>query len=267
MAAGEQNISFEESAQDRSQEGEVPFSLLFYKIGTNTLHSFTDNYGLNFLAGSLGTYGAIESGLDWRWNRMSYNNINLAYAGLPGGFLGTVLPVALPLGFYLYGNSHNNPRLAITGLALGQAALLGMGVTSGIKAFTGRIEPGIGVWGRSPVQKDYSDDFAFGFFRRGVFSGWPSGHTATAFAMAAVMAEFYRDNKFIVAASYTYAAFVGVSMSLFAHWASDCFAGALVGYAIGRAVGHSFSALLNGGTQKNFVLHITPDSVLVSFKL
>jgi membrane-associated phospholipid phosphatase len=240
--------------------------LVFYKIGTNTLHSFSDNYGLNFLAASLATYGAVESGIDWRWNRMSYNNGNLAYAAMPAGLLGTLLPAALPLGLYLYGNSQNDPGLAITGLALGQAVLLGMGVTSAIKVFTGREEPGIGL-GNKRAGPDYSDDFAFGFFRRGVFNGWPSGHTATAFAMAAVMAELHHDKPVLVAASYTYAACIGLGMSLFAHWASDCVAGALIGYALGRAVGRSFSPLVNGGTPKNHSLYITPGSVMVSFRI
>ncbi|MDR1178293.1 MAG: phosphatase PAP2 family protein [Spirochaetaceae bacterium] len=254
------------SEGERLDGGKVPFSLVFYKIGSNTLHSFGDNYGLNFLAASLATYGAVESGIDWRWNRMSYNNDNLAYAAMPAGFLGTLLPAALPLGLYLYGNSHNDPGLAITGLALGQAAILGMGVTSAIKVFTGRVEPGIGLWNKR-AGPDYSDDFAFGFFRRGVFNGWPSGHTATAFAMAAVMAELHHDKPALVAASYAYAAFIGFGMSLFAHWASDCIAGALLGYALGRAVGRSFSPLINGGPQKNHALYITPNSVVVAFRI
>jgi len=42
---------------------------------------------------------------------------------------------------------------------------------------------------------------------------------------------------------YTYASLIGLGMSISGHWASDVFAGALIGYAIGTTVGKSFRAL------------------------
>jgi membrane-associated phospholipid phosphatase len=37
-------------------------------------------------------------------------------------------------------------------------------------------------------------------------------------------------------AVYTYATFIGFGVTLYAHWASELIAGALIGYAIGKAV-------------------------------
>jgi len=227
-----------------AQEERVPFSLMFDNIGYNFLGSFTHNYGMNYAVGTFATYGMIESGVDWKWNRMAYNNRELTYVGMPSGLIGFLVPVAAPLGFYYYGKSQESKELQITGLALGQAALLGFTISSGIKVFTGRHEPDIR--GRSGKTEDYSDDFKFGFFRRGAFNGWPSSHTATAFAMAAALAELYPDNTAIAVGAYSYAAFIGAGMSLMAHWASDIVAGALIGIAVGRTVGKNFGRLLNG---------------------
>jgi membrane-associated phospholipid phosphatase len=230
----------------------IPFSTLFYQFGANTLHSFTYNYGVNYLLSGLGTYYMVHSGLDWKWNRLAYNNVGLAYAGAPFGIIGFAVPVAIPLWMYFYGKSRKNPEYQITGLALGQAAILGLLVSSSIKTFTGRRPPGIldpgildGVINGRTDSENYSADFAFGFMNRGVFDGWPSGHTAVAFAMATALVELYPNNLALRIGAYSYATLIGVGMSLFAHWASDSIAGALVGYSIGKSVGRSYKKLLN----------------------
>jgi hypothetical protein len=45
------------------------------------------------------------------------------------------------------------------------------------------------------------------------------------------------------------------------------FQSALIGYALGRAVGRGFSPLVNGGTPKKYGLYITPGSVMVAFRI
>jgi membrane-associated phospholipid phosphatase len=226
----------------------VPFSKLFYNFGWNTLHSFTFNYGQNFLIAGLGTYAMVDTGIDWKWNRMAYDHPAVAYAGMPAGLIGAVLPIGLPLGLYLYGRNKGDGELQIAGLAMGQAAILGLGISSAIKAFTGRRPPGI--LDQDPDLNDYSGDWAFGFMNRGVFNGWPSGHTAVAFAMAAALAELYPDSIGLKIGAYSYAAFIGAGMSLMAHWASDSVAGALIGYAIGKSVGASFRQLSGSGSSR-----------------
>jgi membrane-associated phospholipid phosphatase len=222
----------------------VPFSNLFYKFGTNTLNSFTYNYGVNYFLASLGTYYFVHSGIDWEWRNIAANNKVLAFSGAPFGALGFILPVAMPLGFYFYGHSSKRTDVQIAGLAMGQAAILGVLISSSIKTFTGRRDPGIMP---APInnERDFSGDFAFGFMERGVFYGWPSSHTTVIFAMAAALAELYPKNTGLKVVAYSYAALTGIGMSLFAHWASDAVAGALVGYAIGKSVGKSYRGLLD----------------------
>jgi membrane-associated phospholipid phosphatase len=63
--------------------------------------------------------------------------------------------------------------------------------------------------------------------------------------MAVALAEMYPKNIGVKIAAYSYATLTGIGMSLFAHWASDTVAGALIGYAIGKSVGKSFKELLD----------------------
>jgi hypothetical protein len=111
--------------------------------------------------------------------------------------------------------------------------------------------------------EDYSNDWAFGFMERGVMSGWPSSHTMVAFAMATTLAEMYPDNQWLKIGAFTYAGCVGVGVSLFSHWSSEVFAGALIGYAIGKSVGHSFNQLLdeNNKTKMSYSLYAVPGGI------
>jgi membrane-associated phospholipid phosphatase len=52
------------------------------------------------------------------------------------------------------------------------------------------------------------------------------------------------------------------------HWASDAFAGALIGYAIGKTVGKSFNALLKGTAPDDKPsIYITPNAIVVLVRL
>ena len=69
------------------------------------------------------------------------------------------------------------------------------------------------------------------------FDAFPSGHTITAFSIATVFATMYKDKPAIPIISYSAATLVGISrLTEHAHWASDVFVGALLGYACGKQV-------------------------------
>ena len=66
------------------------------------------------------------------------------------------------------------------------------------------------------------------------YRSFPSGHTTTAFALAATTANHYPDYKWY---SYGLATLVGISrIYVNAHWASDVVAGAGLGYASAKFV-------------------------------
>jgi membrane-associated phospholipid phosphatase len=65
--------------------------------------------------------------------------------------------------------------------------------------------------------------------------GFPSGHTIAAFSVATVVARRYRNHKWVPYVAYGLAGAVGFSrVSLNAHFVSDVFAGAALGYSISR---------------------------------
>jgi membrane-associated phospholipid phosphatase len=64
---------------------------------------------------------------------------------------------------------------------------------------------------------------------------WPSGHTSSSFAVAAVLDEFYGPKIGIPA--YLGAGFVGYRMMESGdHWASDVLFGGVLGYVVGHAI-------------------------------
>jgi len=74
---------------------------------------------------------------------------------------------------------------------------------------------------------------------RGPFKGesFFSGHTSVSFAFASVVAEYYKETKWIPVVSYTFAAMCGLSRIYDnKHWASDVLAGAAFGIAVGKLV-------------------------------
>ena len=80
----------------------------------------------------------------------------------------------------------------------------------------------------------------FKSFERGqadLYTSFHSGHSATAFSLATVVAMQYRRSGWVPVVAYTLAGGVGLSrVVLDKHWASDVFVGALVGHFVGRLV-------------------------------
>jgi membrane-associated phospholipid phosphatase len=126
--------------------------------------------------------------------------------------------------------------LTNTAWAVGQAGLLGLAISSLYKFFTGRVPPEVLSQGLT----DISRNFQFGFYRGGVFNGWPSSHTAAAFAVAAALIMLYPNNKTIKWLALIYAFYIGLGVSISFHWFSDFVAGAIIGTLIGTVIGKSF---------------------------
>jgi membrane-associated phospholipid phosphatase len=240
----------------------VPVTKVFYKLGHNAVGSFKYHYGLNYIIGSATTYGIVESNIDWNWYRFTYKNHWIYNTGYISVNTGSIVPTALSLGLYIYGRAEKNSDIQITGLALGQAALLGLAISSGLKVVTGRVPPT-----KLNFTDDLRGDFRFGFMRGGANNGWPSSHTCVAFAMATALIELYPNNTAIKICSLTYASLIGLGVSTNVHWASDVVAGALIGWAIGRTVGISFRDLMNGSQKSQaYNFYLTPTGVSFNYK-
>lgn len=151
--------------------------------------------------------------------------------------------VALFAGYSLIGN---DPKGKETSAMLAQAL-----ITSGLwtrlgKFLTGRERPSsayaeghpTGQWHGPLLQ--CNSNHRFGGPR---FDAFPSGHTATAFAIATVFAEQYNHTMTIPIIAYGMAGIVGFSRTLeHTHWISDVFVGALLGYLCGHDVVTSYQS-------------------------
>ena len=250
--------------------GIVPLSLVFHNVGWNALHSITCNYGLNFIGAGLGTWLFIGTGLDWKWNRLAYNNVWMPGIGGIANYTGYIIPLLTPLTLYFTGIGIKDEKLQITGLALTQSLMLTLLIQSPLKIITGRTWPGIVDGWDSPLSKrsDRTDDYSgeFNWFNLDATGGWPSGHTANAFAAAATIAQIYHDQPVLKAAVFSYAALIGLGMSVYDHWASDILAGALIGTAIGVTVGKSYRSLIEKKEDK-ISFYMTANAIGVIVRL
>ena len=114
-------------------------------------------------------------------------------------------------GLFVVSRFRGNDEFAQFSYDLTQASLLNALLTAGLKHAVQRTRPSGG---------NYS---------------FPSGHTSTAFAAAAVVDHYYGWKTSALA--YASAAFVGVSrIDTSKHYLSDVVAGATVGYIVGRTV-------------------------------
>ncbi|MEI6207503.1 MAG: phosphatase PAP2 family protein [Desulfuromonadales bacterium] len=125
---------------------------------------------------------------------------------------------------YVGGILDESPRWKETGEMLGEALILADGATLILKEATGR--------GRPVVTTRKGNFRPFGF--RSDYDGFPSMHTASSFAIAAVLART-SESMPVAVLSYCAAAFVGYSrLNQNKHWASDVLLGAAVGELAGR---------------------------------
>ena len=140
--------------------------------------------------------------------------------------LGALYTVAgISAGTYLVGRFAANGRLQTTGWLGLEALAHTQIVVQGVKAATQRQRP--------PEPKP----------RRGFWTGgssFPSGHAASTFAWATVVARQYSEKKIVPIGVYSLAAIVSAArLSARRHYASDILVGGAVGHLIGRYVHES----------------------------
>ena len=207
-------------------------------LGLNMLLSaFGWPLGFHLLGGAL-TYKFSMENNDLMVARFAARHNNLAFnlAFGPGMMMGTIFPILVP--GYMYFIS-DNKELNNTGAVAVQATAVAFLYNNILKAISGRAHPDA-----ENNSGEISRDFKWGFFRRGVFYGWPSGHSMTNASLAMSIASYNRDNPLVVAGCALYAGYIATSMVLGgkgeAHWLSDAVAGTLMGASIGWYIGSVF---------------------------
>lgn len=118
----------------------------------------------------------------------------------------------------------DDPRVRRTALLGGEALLFTFVAHTAISTVAGRERPEDGQGSSAWDGPGGGDSF-------------PSGHTAAAFAVAAVVAHEWEAVPWAAPAAYGTATLVGLArIGAGAHWTSDVYAGALLGLAMGYAV-------------------------------
>lgn len=194
----------------------------------------------------------VYYGIDWAYFKFFAKYKYLQIFMFPAVSLGGLIPLLFPPMIYLHAKREDKPYLEPLAFSLTQAAVVGVFWASIYKAFSGRTGPEL----FEDFDGDYSQEFAFGFLRTGVFDGWPSAHTSIAWAMAVVF-FLYRPEKNIENKieleeiprilnyrkyGFIYAFYVGFGVSTNIHWLSDAVAGVLIGISVGLAVSGTFSS-------------------------
>lgn len=139
--------------------------------------------------------------------------------------------LAAPLSFYGAGLVRRDSKMQHTALLAGEAVADAEILTTVLKDIDRRARP-ITFRPHGNYWDSWFDERGASLRGNGSF---PSGHTIAAFSVATVVARRYRTHRWVPYLAYGLASTVGFSrMSLSAHFASDIFAGAALGYVISR---------------------------------
>lgn len=145
-----------------------------------------------------------------------------------GNFIGDPTYAATGLGaFYLYGHLADDSQVRRASMLALESAVISGIATSAIKLVASRHRPnegnGSGVWHGPSLSTKWVS--------------FSSGHTSTAFSIATVLAEEYKENKYVPPIAYSLATLTGLSRIYSnEHWASDTLFGAALGYFTAKAV-------------------------------
>jgi membrane-associated phospholipid phosphatase len=146
------------------------------------------------------------------------------------GSITTAEIAIVPLSLLAEGYIRHNPYDVHTSLLAGEAYADGAIVDLALKAITRRKRPsdvGSGM--------NFSDTFFNGGKSPFKGSSFPSGHAVGAFSVATVIAHRYRRYRWVPWTAYGVAAAISFSrVTTRAHFPSDVFLGAALGYTIAR---------------------------------
>jgi membrane-associated phospholipid phosphatase len=142
-----------------------------------------------------------------------------------------IVEIGFPAAVYLTGLLRHDSYTEQTAILAAEAYVDSVIPNVVIKDISRRLRPSA-----VPPNRDFRDTF----FQSGVTvvgkgSSFPSGHATAAFSIATVMARRYGEHKWVPWVAYSVAALISLSrISDMAHFPSDVFLGAALGYTITR---------------------------------
>lgn len=181
-----------------------------------------------FIVGGTAGFIAADPALMRKFRQTdNFNDFNRVFRSSVTGGLIAVVPVAFYATSLMRRDAYGQSTSLLAGEAVAHDTLLVI-VT---KAITRRARPS-----EFPPNGRYNDTFFAthnSFFGKG--SAFPSGHAMMSFSVATVFAQRYRRHKWVPFVAYGLAAAISFSrVSTGAHFPSDVFFGATLGYVIAR---------------------------------
>ena len=239
-SAGGKKANISETAYN--ERTEITPRVYFVLLGTDFVQEVTGPIHTKKKGwGKVVAFAGIEAGLffldkpiqRYAVNLMDQNKESQSVSHYITNFGGVYEGYALA-GFGFYGWVFKNDKMKNTTLLATQSYLVAGAMEALVKFVTGRQRPNY----LEPDKNDPNNIFRGPTFslKQGSTS-FPSGHTTAAFAAATVFAQEYRDKPIIPIISYTSATLIGLSrITENAHWITDVFAGAALGYITGLQV-------------------------------
>ena len=147
-------------------------------------------------------------------------------------YITTAEVIAVPASLMIAGYARHDDYQVKTAILCGEAYADAAVVDLAIKAVTLRKRP-IDV----PLGQPFEDTFFSGGKSPFHGSSFPSGHTAGVFSVATVVANRYRNHKWVPWLAYSFATAISFSrVTTAAHFPSDVFLGAALGYTVAKYV-------------------------------
>lgn len=210
----------------------VPLDILHHQktVWTFPAKTVRGQHWKPVLAVGLITAGLVA--LDPHTESYFHNNsgFNSYKTGPLRGRNSTLAITLAPAAFYLTGLAKHTPHSQNTGLLAAEALADAQIVSFVMKNAFGRLIPS-----QIPPQGNLTDTW---FKYRGSLTNggsFPSGHSASAFAVASVIAGRYRAHRWVPWVAYGTAALLSLTrLPDQAHFPSDIFFGASLGYGIGH---------------------------------
>jgi membrane-associated phospholipid phosphatase len=138
--------------------------------------------------------------------------------------------IALPASLMIAGYIRHDQYQVSTALLAGEAYADSAVVDLAMKAITRRKRPS-----DVPAGSPFNDTFFSGGKSPFKGSSFPSGHAAGVFSVATIVATRYRNHRWVPWVAYSFASVISFSrVTTSAHFPSDVFLGAALGYTITR---------------------------------
>jgi len=235
-----------------SFDSEVPGITLFSGLGNNIVNSFKGENLYLHLAGIASTALIVTTNTDYYVHKYFNDHESYGNFARPVIRFGMYFPFAVGGSLYAFGKLNRDDEALAASFAVLQSSLLAFTYNSLLKALTGRPNPG---WREGGDMKELSKEFRLGFWRGGIFWGWPSGHTSSTVAVISALTNFYPDKTWLKIAGYSYIGYMVFAVSSLnrggMHWFSDAVAAVFMSYAIGSTVGKHYRSKFKKNNQEH----------------